>query len=211
MKEVRQVINIYLCQHPPGCFHAPQPHSRNFTPVSTPNTLSLGLGTYSNNHNKSLHSYNGNPKGKNGCYFGFLMLMLIISVASRIPPGRIEGRAKLLATKRRSKTLNGPKMAPRWPRGAQDGPKMAQYGTKMAPRWPQDGPRWPKMAPSWPQRRPRWAPNGPKRGPKSLPNRSSKAFQHRSRKKETSGQSHRPISADFWALLGPMLGLCWAP
>ena len=37
------------------------------------------------------------------------------SIASRIPPGRIESRAKLLASKRRSKTLNCPKMAKRGP------------------------------------------------------------------------------------------------
>ena len=60
---------------------------------------------------------------------------------------------------------------------------------KMAPSWPKMAPSWPQRRPSWPQRRPRWAPNGPKRGPKSLPNRSAKAFQHRSRKRETPHQS----------------------
>mgnify|MGYP007042616421 CR=1 FL=1 len=50
-----------------------------------------------------------------------------------------------------------------------------------------------------------------KRGPKSLPNRSSKAFQHRSRKRETPHQSQTRIWAVLGALLGPMLGLCWAP
>ena len=76
------------------------------------------------------------------------------SIASRIPPGRIEGRLKRWLH-------NGPKMTKRGPRWPQDGPRRHQDGPKMAPRWP-------NMAPSWPQRRPRWAPNGPKWGPKSV-------------------------------------------
>ena len=102
-------------------------------------------------------------------------------------------------------------MAPQWPLDGQEGHTMAPKWPKTAPRWPQDGPRWPKMAPSWPQVSPRWAPNGPKRGPKSLPNRSSEAFQHRSRKSECDPQSEIRIWAPFWALLGPTCGIYRAP
>ena len=48
-------------------------------------------------------------------------------------------------------------------------------------------------------------------GPKSVPNQSSKASQHRKRKRETRDQSEMRIWADLGALLGPMLGRCWAP
>ena len=74
----------------------------------------------------------------------------------------------------------------------------------MAPSWPQRRPRWP-------QRRPTWVPKGPKRGPKSLPNKSSKACPHRSRETETPHQSETSILDIFGALLEPLLGPCWVP
>ena len=95
----------------------------------------------------------------------------------------------------------GPKMAPRWPRWPQDGSKMAQDGPKLAPRWP-------KMAPREPKDGPRWTPERPKRGPKRVQNRSSKAFQHRSPKRECAGQSETQIWAVFGPLSGPIWDLC---
>ena len=82
-----------------------------------------------------------------------------------------------------------PQRRPRWPQDGQEGSKMAPRWPKMAPRWPQDAPKMAQVGPRWPQVDPRWAPNGFKRGPTSLPNRSSEAFQHRSRKRECPGQS----------------------
>ena len=70
----------------------------------------------------------------------------------------------------------------KWPKGA---PLVVSGGHSGAPR----------------------APKGPKRGPKSLPNRSSKAFQHRSRKRECPDQSDRSIWADLGAHVELMVGL----
>ena len=86
-------------------------------------------------------------------------------------------------------------------------PKRAQRG----PRWPQVGPKGAQDGPQRAQDGPKSAPKGPKSGPKAVQNRSSKAFRHRSRKRETPGQSETGIWADFGALLGPIWGLCWAP
>ena len=106
-----------------------------------------------------------------------------------------------------------PKMAPRCP----------QDNTKMPPRWliiAHDSPWWPQVAPRGPRKlqeapkmvpkmAPRWpkmAQDGPKMVPRWVQNRSSEAFQHRSRKRETPGQSQIRIWADFGALLGPIWG-----
>ena len=105
------------------------------------------------------------------------------SIASRIPPGRIQGprledtehtvhdqRKRLANTELvaegapfyggdaptwPSDDPRWPQDGPRWPKMAQDGPKMAQDGPKMA----QDGP---KMGP-------RWAQDGLKMGRRSVP------------------------------------------
>ena len=104
-------------------------------------------------------------------------------------------------------------MAPKGPKKAEDrlkvgprGPKMGPRWPKMGPRWAQDAPRWPLQAQQiWPKMAARWPQDGLKMGPRWVPNRSSKAFQHRSRKRETPGQSQMPIWADvgpFWGLYG---------
>ena len=102
-----------------------------------------------------------------------------------------------MATRWFQKGLRRSKIGRRW---AQDGPRWAQDG----PRWAQDGPKMAQDGPRWPQ-------DGPKMGPRWVQHRSSKAFQHRSRKRETPGQSHGSAWVDFRFLLGPMLGPTWAP
>ena len=105
----------------------------------------------------------------------------------------------------------GPNLAERRPQVGQDDPKMAQAGSKIAQDGAKFAPRWPKMAPREPKLAPRWAPKGPKTGPKAVQNRSSKAFQHRSPKRECAPQSQTPIWAVLGALLGPIWGRFWAP
>ena len=79
----------------------------------------------------------------------------------------------------------GPKLAPSWPKLAQDGPQIGAGRPTGIQKLPFQktiifitffnifggprGPRWPQMAPGWPQDGPRWpktAQDGPKMAPR---------------------------------------------
>ena len=82
------------------------------------------------------------------------MRLIMLLIASRIPPARIEGRG---AGKMAQESPSQASMGPRW---AQEGPgssKEAQDEAKMGPRWAQTGARGPRKAP----RGSKMAPRGP--------------------------------------------------
>ena len=123
------------------------------------------------------------------------------SIASRIPPGRIEGRLKRWPH-------NGPKMAKRGPRWPQDGPRWHQDGPKMAPRWPkmpQDGPKLtpeaPKMGPKWPQEGAQIAPKSVFQG---LPTSKPKKGVPRPISNVVLGRFGGPLGGHVGPMLGPM-------
>ena len=101
---------------------------------------------------------------------------LFYSIASRIPPGRIQGGGSRIRTTWHMIEERGLKIASLWLKMScsmeevsQQGLRMTRYGPKMAqdePKMAQDGPKMAQDGPKMAQDEPKMAQDGPKMGPR---------------------------------------------
>ena len=130
-------------------------------------------------------------------------------IASRIPPGRVEGRRAHSPISQRISAQDGQrndqedpkshKVAQHGPRRGQDRPKKSPRRPKMGPRWAQEGPRQAQEGPRWPQDGPKMAPRWAQDGPKIALGRLTHI---KLRKKSVRIKR----SAPFWPPFGPSWG-----
>ena len=138
-------------------------------------------------------------------------------IASRIPPGRVEGRRphgpisqKISAQDGQINDQEDPsshKIAQHDPSRGQDRPKKSPRRPKMGPRWAQEGPRQA-------QEGRRWLQDGPKMGPRWVQdglNIDLRRLSHiKPRKKRGRVKASPGLGPPFGPSWGPYTGLCGA-